>query len=64
VSEYGIEAGLEYDVTVWQNQTTTGARQVALILLVDGRPGGMLPEQMALVDECRAKEQPCYTCLS
>jgi hypothetical protein len=60
LAEYGIEAGLEFDVTVCQNQTSTGARQVAKLLLVDARPGGMLPEQIAFIDECRSKEAPCY----
>jgi len=64
IREYGIEAGLTYDVTVWQNQTSTGARQVATLLLVDARPGGMLPEQIAFIDDCREKESPCYTGVS
>ena len=64
MGEYGIEAGLEYDVNVWQKQALLEARQVAVLLLVDGTPGRILPEQMAFVDECRAKETPCYTSVS
>jgi len=64
VGEYGIEEGLSYDVTAWQNQTSLGAQVVASLLLVDSRPGKMLPEQNLYADECREKEVPCYANLS
>mmetsp|Transcript_26983 Transcript_26983/g.60352 ORF Transcript_26983/g.60352 Transcript_26983/m.60352 type:complete len:224 (+) Transcript_26983:178-849(+) len=64
LGEYGVFEGLSYDVTVWQNQSLLEARTVATLLLVDARPGVMLDEQASYIDDCRAKEAPCYTGLS
>jgi len=64
ISEYGIEEGLSYDVTAWQNQTKVAAGTVAVLLLVDSKPGMMLPEQTEYIDDCRAREAPCYTSVS
>lgn len=61
LDEYGITVGQNYDVTAWQNQSVVGTRTGAVVLLVDARPGRMLPEQAMYLDDCRAKETPCYT---
>ena len=63
LEEYAVSAA-GYDVTVWQNQTKVEAVAAATVLLVDARPGVMLVEQADYIDECRAKEVPCYTQIS
>jgi len=61
IDEYDVTEGQNYDVTAWQNQSVVGSRYGAVVLLVDARPGRMLPEQSVYLDDCRAKESPCYT---
>lgn len=64
LEEYGIEEGLSYDVTAWQNQSKVAAGTVAVLLLADSKPGMMLPEQTEYIDDCRSREAPCYTSVS
>ena len=63
LGEYGIVPE-GYDVTIWQNQSMVEPQAAATVLYVDGRPGVLLSEQAEFVDECRAKEVPCYTQMS
>lgn len=63
LEEYAISPD-GYDVTVWQNQSKVEAVAAATVLLVDARPGVMLVEQADYIDECRAREVPCYTQVS
>ena len=64
VDEYGIEEGLAYDVNAFVMQDLVAARAAAIVLMVDARPGKMLPEQIQYVNECRGKESACYANIS
>jgi hypothetical protein len=60
VEEYGILEGQAYDVAEWQTQRRVSCRQDATLLLVDARPGVLLPDQIAYANECFVSETPCY----
>jgi len=61
IDEYDISEGQAYDVVVWQTQQRVSGRYDATLLMVDARPGVLLPQQIAYVNECRTSETPCYT---
>jgi acetolactate synthase regulatory subunit len=64
IEDYGICERQSYDVVAFQSQAMLESQTAAVVLFVDARPGIILVEQIAHIDDCRKKETPCYASIS